>query len=93
MEAVMERAHVVLPEGLLEEIDRQVGRRKRSQFLAEAAREKLQRDGLLSALDETAGVFRDEFISVWDATDDPARWVGESRRLDAERLARLRGHG
>ena len=37
------RTNVMLPEGLLGEIDRVAGARRRSAFLAEAAREKLAR--------------------------------------------------
>ena len=50
------RTHVVLPEELVEDVDKLVGKRRRSRFVEEAIRDKLRRDALLSALEETAGV-------------------------------------
>jgi metal-responsive CopG/Arc/MetJ family transcriptional regulator len=37
------RAHIVVPEDLLREVDALVGHRKRSDFFVEAAREKIDR--------------------------------------------------
>ncbi|MGH2584730.1 MAG: hypothetical protein ACRDJE_07425 [Dehalococcoidia bacterium] len=39
------RTHVLVPREILEAVDRLVGQRRRSQFLAEAAQEKLERYG------------------------------------------------
>lgn len=46
----LQRIHVVLPRDLVEAIDRIAGRRKRSQFIVEAVREKLTRERQTDAL-------------------------------------------
>lgn len=59
------RAHVVLPEDLLLRIDRQVGKRKRSRFLVEAAEEKLDRERLVAAIDRAAGAWKPHDHPEW----------------------------
>jgi len=49
------RAHVVMPEELLEEIDRHVGKRGRSRFLQDAARAQLKRLKQIRSLGRAAG--------------------------------------
>ena len=81
------RIHVVIPEGLAREINRFVGVRGRSQFLARAAERELQRLRMLQALERAAG--------SWNPKDHPelrrgaARWVAKLRKLE-ERLSRKR---
>ncbi len=89
----MARTHVLLPDDVVEEIDRLVGKRRRSQFLAEAAREKLEKIELLRALDETAGIFENEMISGWETAESTSKWLAESRSLDQDRLSHLRDNG
>lgn len=50
------RTHITLPDELIKAVDRLVGKRKRSAFFAEAARERLRREELLRTLKESAGV-------------------------------------
>ena len=50
-----QRAHVVVPTELLEEIDRVVGQRKRSQFLAAAAERELKRLRQIEAIEHCSG--------------------------------------
>jgi metal-responsive CopG/Arc/MetJ family transcriptional regulator len=57
------RAHVILPEDLLAEVDRLVGERGRSAFLAEVIQREIQRSKLLAALREARG--------SWKAQDHP----------------------
>ena len=52
------RTHVVLEEKLVKDIDRFVGARQRSNFLEEAAEEKLMRYRQIAALKAAAGVER-----------------------------------
>ena len=81
------RAHVVLPPALIAEIDELVGRRKRSQFLAEAAEEKLRRQRLLTALDEVAGSLADVDVPGWETPESTSEWVRNLRReADEARL-------
>ncbi len=78
------RTHVVLPAHLIGEIDALVGKRKRSQFLAEAAAAELQRLRQLRALEAAKG--------AWRAADHPelrrgaAAWVRQLRQQSDRRL-------
>lgn len=65
---------------MLEAIDSLVGKRRRSRFLEDAAREKLEKAGLASALESSSGILKD-----WDYpefTDQTAinEWVRGQRR-------------
>ena len=54
------KAHLVFPEDLLQAIDKLVGKRGRSKFVAEATRKELQRMQLQKALEKAAGAWKDE---------------------------------
>ncbi len=54
------RTHIVIPEELASEIDETVGKRRRSNFLVEAARRELRRLRMLRALALARGAWRDE---------------------------------
>jgi hypothetical protein len=54
------RAHVILPEDLLAEVDRLVGERSRSAFLADIIRQEVQRRNLLAALRDARGSWKNE---------------------------------
>jgi len=77
------RAHVLLPEDLLREIDALVGPRGRSSFLVETARQEVRRQKLLHFLESKD--------SAWKNKDHPelvggaAAWV---RKLRSENEAR-----
>ena len=77
------RLHIVLDDALVAELDRRVGRRRRSAFIARTVERVLddQRrwDEILAAL----GSIPDEG-HAWD--DDPAAWVSEQRRSDPTRV-------
>jgi len=83
------RTHVVLPRELIEELDELVGPRHRSEFLAEAAEEKLSRLKLARAFEQFAGSLADVDIPGWETSESAAEWVRASRRLGDERLARI----
>ncbi len=83
------RAHIVLPDDLVEAIDRLVGKRRRSAFIAEAARDRVRREGLLRALKETAGILKAEDYPEWATPAKVARWVRKIRR-ESERAHRRR---
>lgn len=74
------RAHVVLPEGLLHEVDELVGPRGRSDFIAAAALEKLERERLRNAAHELAGFLRDVDTPHWRTPEDASEWVRSLRR-------------
>jgi hypothetical protein len=78
------RAHILLPQDLVTEIDAMVGPRGRSAFLVETAREAIRRKKLLQFLES------DE--PVWKETDHPelkegsAAWVRKLRRENERRI-------
>lgn len=86
----VKRAHVVIQEELINEIDQLVGPRKRSQFITEAVEKELDHLKFLKAVRETAG--------AWKAEDHPelkkgtSKWVETIRRRDEERFEGI-AHG
>ncbi len=86
------RTHVVLPDEILDEIDKLVGKRKRSQFLAEAALEKLKRMEFLRVLEEGAGLLKDEDTPGWETPEETSRWLAQVRGRDQDRLERVWGN-
>lgn len=82
------RAHVVVPEDLLKEVDELVGPRRRSDFFAEAAREKLSRLKLRQAAHKLGGSLADTPIPGWETTESAADWVRRLRRESEERRPR-----
>ena len=73
------RTHVVLPEDLIKEIDRAVGARKRSAFLADLARRELRRRRLMEILARPDPIWKDDDHP--ELADGAEAWV---RRLRAE---------
>ena len=86
-QAKVTRTHVVLPQALVDDIDRRVGKRRRSAFLADAARREVKRLALLDAIDAAAG--------SWNSKDHPelrqgaARWVAKLRKEGEQRIKGL----
>ncbi len=76
------RAHVVMPVELIEEIDAQVGPRKRSRFVQEAVEEKLRRQRLQTSLAEMAGSLADVDTPGWETPEAAVEWVRALRRGD-----------
>ena len=85
------RAHIILPEDLLAEVDRVAGKRKRSHFVESAIREKLSREALSAALRESAGAIDLESYPEWKTPERVSAWVRSLRREDDVRLARKAG--
>lgn len=91
------RTHVLLPRDVLDAVDRLVGNRRRSQFLADAAREKLQRlsdEARLAERVEAARLVRGSLatrhIPEWDTVESSDAWVRAGRRERDERIDRYR---
>ena len=76
------RAHVVIAQELVAEIDRIVGKRQRSEFLAEAAERELLRQRQLEALRAAAG--------AWTTAGRRGSSALLVRRLRAENERRLK---
>ncbi len=89
------RAHVVLPEDLLADVDALVGPRGRSAFLAEVIREAVNRRRLLDFLSSPEPIWKDEDHP--ELADGAAAWVREMRdedlRLEREKLGDWVGRG
>jgi hypothetical protein len=81
------RAHIVVPAELVEEVDALAGHRRRSAFIEDAIREKLQRERQRASTEAAAGSLRG-LRPEWSGEDSTA-WVRRSRALDSERLERL----
>jgi len=82
-------AHVIIPLQVLKEIDRIAGKRRRSRFLTEAARERLKRLKLGQALENAAG--------AWKVADHPnlkkgsEAWVDDLRKEAEQRFRKVTG--
>ena len=80
------KAHLVLPRDILEEVDQIAGKRKRSLFIAEATREKLQRERFLKVLDETQGAWSDKNHPDLKTTRDMEKFIRDKRKSYQKRL-------
>ena len=87
------RTNVMLPEGLLGEIDRVAGARRRSAFLAEAAREKLARLRFDRAAARAFGAWKDAAHPDLMADVDLARYRERLRGTTNRRLRTRIRHG
>jgi metal-responsive CopG/Arc/MetJ family transcriptional regulator len=73
------RTNLLLPEALLEEVDRFAGPRGRSRFVAEALEAKLKRERLREAIRATAGILKAEDYPYWRTSEDVVEWVRAGR--------------
>jgi metal-responsive CopG/Arc/MetJ family transcriptional regulator len=76
------RVHISLDDALVAELDKRVGRRGRSGFIAAVIRRALDDERRWDDIESGLGVLADA-EHPWD--DDPAQWVREQRRGDARR--------
>ena len=81
------RTHVVLAEQLVKEIDRLVGARQRSNFLAEAAEKELMRRRQIEALKAAAGAWKDKDHP--ELKQGSANWVRKMRRESERRFKKV----
>jgi metal-responsive CopG/Arc/MetJ family transcriptional regulator len=78
------RAHIVIPDSLVSEIDRLVGKRSRSEFLTQAAERELRRLQQIKVLEGVAGSWKDKDHPELKA--GAAKWVRELRKENERRL-------
>jgi hypothetical protein len=87
--------NITLPSRLLGELKRRVPPRRRSEFIAEAVREKLARAGQAEAAAAAAGAWSDEgrgdaaaevrrLRDAWVEARTPVSWVAEGPPAEAE---------
>ena len=72
------RTNLLLPEDVVEALDRVAGPRGRSRYVAEAVRERLRRDERMAAIREAAGSWRDH--PMFPTSEAVVEWVRELRR-------------
>jgi hypothetical protein len=77
------RVHISLDDDTVDRIDRTVGPRRRSTYIAEAVRRALDEDRRWELIWSAVGSIPDRGHE-WD--DDPAAWVREQRRTDPRRV-------
>ena len=81
--------HVVFPANLLKAIDKTVGGRKRSKFIVEAAKEKLEELKIQQALEEAAGCWRDENHPDLKTQKDISAYLKKAREITEKRVKRF----
>jgi hypothetical protein len=86
----MTRAHVILPEELIDEIDRRVGRRKRSQFISDTLDAELRRLRRIEAAGAAGGSLRDVDVPGWESAESTIEWVRQLRRQSDDSNAAAR---
>lgn len=80
------RTHIVIPGQLAAQIDRLIGKRGRSRFLAQAAEKELMRLRQIEALKAAVGAWADE--NHPELRRGAAAWVSKVRREDEKRHRR-----
>ena len=76
------RLHIALDDDLVADLDRRVGPRRRSAFIAELIRRGLEDEQRWDDIESALGAIEDAGHE-WD--DDPAAWVRAQRRHDVRR--------
>ncbi len=76
------RLHIALEDDLVADLDRRVGPRRRSAFIAELIRRGLEDERRWDDIEAALGAIADTGHE-WD--DDPAEWVRTQRRGDRRR--------
>ena len=77
------RVHITLEDALVRELDRRVGPRRRSAFVASAVERALEDERRWEVIWSAVGGVPDEGHE-WD--HDPAAWVASERRSDTARV-------
>jgi hypothetical protein len=77
------RVHIVLDDALVAELDRRVGRRRRSAFIARTVERALDEQRRWDEIVASLGAVSDGGHD-WDG--DTGSWVREQRRADAGRV-------
>ncbi|MFZ6016807.1 MAG: hypothetical protein ACOYU0_04180 [Nitrospirota bacterium] len=85
--SIKARAHVIIEEDIVKEIDRLVGKKKRSSFISEAAKKELKRVKQLSLIKKLKGVWKDADHPELSDKEGTYKWVRKLRDED-ERVLR-----
>jgi len=91
--SVKARTHVIIEEDIVKEIDRLVGKKKRSNFIATATKKELKRLTQLSLIRKFKGAWKDEDhpeMAGKEGTDKCVRKMrNEDEKILRKKLARL----
>jgi hypothetical protein len=68
------------PKDLVARIDRELGPRRRSEFVAEPLREKFDRCGLLETMEAAIGSLADLDVPGWETPESTRAWARAQRR-------------
>ena len=71
--------YLMVPELILDEVDRMVGREGRDEFFVAALQEELVRDRQRTLIPRFAGIFKDSDIPGWETPEQTYRWVRDLR--------------
>jgi Arc/MetJ-type ribon-helix-helix transcriptional regulator len=82
------KTQIVFPEELLQELDRHVKERQRSDFVVEAVQEKLQRLRLEESLSRAGGLWKDRSDMKTDSQVN--KYLKRLRGADTRRQSRMR---
>jgi hypothetical protein len=85
MDLDLMRAHVIVPEELLSEVDDLVGPRRKSEFFVDAARERVAREKLLKAARKLGGSLAHADIPGWETNESSSEWVRSIRQENDDR--------
>jgi metal-responsive CopG/Arc/MetJ family transcriptional regulator len=78
------RTNLLLPQELVEEMDRVAGPRGRSRFVVDAVRHQLRRERLRRAWEQSFGILNAEDYPHWTTSKKAAQWVRELRAEDTD---------
>ena len=79
------KTHFVFPKTLLRDIDQIAGERKRSQFVVEAAKEKLEREQRKKYFNDAKGSWKENDYPEFRVMEDTEKWVNNLRKRDLKR--------
>ena len=74
------RTHIIIPKGIMKQLDKLVGARGRSKFIIGAVVERINRIRLAHAAKKVAGSLRNTAIPEWDTSEKASEWVHSLRR-------------
>lgn len=80
------RANIIFPKELLLEVDRFVGKGKRSAFLAESAREYLARLKFAKVAEESKGILKSKDYPQFATTKKVTAYIRDLRRKNDTRF-------
>jgi len=83
------KTHVILDSDILHEVDRIAGKRRRSLFIEEAVREKLEKVRFLSVLEDTKGAWSERRHPELKTSRAVSQYIREKRRSYHQRLKEI----